>query len=63
MAKYAKTCTDSDYADIFNALRDDLSARGSEVLSGEYGAGVLSIQTTEPLPQETVVFWSLTEVT
>ena len=63
MARYAKTCTDADYFDTFIAIRDDLNARGYEVISGEYGAGVLDIGTEIPLPQDVMDLWGLTEVT
>lgn len=62
MAKYAKPCADVDYFDTFIAMRDDLTARGYEVLSGEYGAGVLDIGTDPPLPQDLMDLWGLTEV-
>lgn len=63
MARYAKACTDADYFDTFIAIRDDLVARGHEVTSGEYGAGVLDIGTDQPLTQALIDFWELTEVT
>ena len=62
MARYAKPCTDDDYFDIFIAIRDDLNARGYEVISGEYGAGILDIGTDQPLPQSVMDLWGLTEV-
>lgn len=63
MARYAKTCTDADYFDIYIAIRDDLVARGYQVISGEYGAGILDIGTDVPLPQDVMDLWGLTEVT
>ena len=62
MARYAKTCTDDDYYDLYIAIRDDLDARGYGVISGEYGAGVLDIGTELPLPQAVMDLWGLTEV-
>jgi hypothetical protein len=62
MARYAKTCTDADYFDLFIAIRDDLNARGYQVISGEYGAGILDIGTDLPLPQDVMDLWGLTEV-
>ena len=63
MARYAKTCTNEDYFDLFIAIRDDLVLNGYEVTSGEYGAGVLDIGTDQPLTQALIDFWELTEVT
>ena len=62
MARYAKTCTDADYFDFFIAIRDDLTLSGYEVISGEYGAEILDIGTSQPLPQSVMDLWGLTEV-
>lgn len=62
MARYAKTCTDEDYFDLFIAIRDDLNARGYQEISGGYIAGVLDIGAELPLPQDVIDLWGLTEV-